>query len=436
MNTNSQNDNTIDGQIAEVKAPDNALVILNPQQFATELFKPFEDQLASAKRAAGRVKYDIATKDGMAKAKELRATFVSIRTTADKAKTAAKRPIDESGKLILAHFNKLAEAAKAEEAKHDQAIKDEEARIEAEKQRKLAEERARIEAIEGRIAHIRDIPAKFRDAESEVVQAMLDKMLQTQLEPAKYDEHLEEALTEWNKTIDALRELHTKALDREAEAKRIAEERAELARLKADQEEREKAARAAEAERQRQMEEMRQIQEAAAAALVKQEKQMAAIMEVQGLAAALQAAGEDRNPDAIEAALKKAVTFNPADFGAMTAIAKMARDAAIPMLESLMDALPLPAEPEPEPVQYEPTKEVTRIIGIDLTSEGDAAPEPIGAAIVQEPMRVEPEPSPGPTDDDIIALVANQYDLSFKEALDRLTLINFARAYDKLTEKA
>jgi hypothetical protein len=430
MNTDN---NTIDGQIAEVKALDNALVILNPQQFATELFKPFEDQLASAKRAASRVKYDIATKEGMTKAKELRATFVSIRTTADKAKTAAKRPIDESGKLILAHFNKLAEAAKAEEAKHDQAIKDEEARIEAEKQAKIAAERVRIEAIEGRIAHIRGIPEKFRDAESEVVQAMLDKMLQTQLEPAKYDEHLEEALTEWNRTIDTLRNLHQQALAREEEARRVAAERAELERLRAEQAERERAERAAEAERQRQMADMRAQQEAAAAALARQQEQMTAIMEIQGLAAALQAAGEDRNPDAIEAALKKAVSFNPSEFGAMTAMARMARDSVIPMLESLMDALPMPEVPDPEPVTYAPAEEGARIIGIDLTPEGDAVPQPIGAA-VQEPMRVEPEPTPGPTDDDIIELMMNEFHMSTKEVLDRLALFNFARAYDKLAE--
>lgn len=404
MTTNTTPDNIIDGAITEIKKPDNALVIMDPLKFATELFQPYHDQLATAKRKAARVKYDVSTKDGMAEAKELRATFVTIRTTADKAKTEAKRPIDQSGKLILEHYRKLEEAAKAEEAKHDKAIKDEEARIEAEKQRKLAEERARIEAIEGRIAHIRGIPAKFNDAESEVVQAMLDKMLQTQLEPAKYNEHLEEALTEWNMAIDALRELHTKALAREAEAKRIAEERAELARLKAEQEAREKAEKEAAAERDRlaraEADRIEAERRAAAAEKAELERQLAAMRaQLAAFEAPAAAPAVDLAAPGTDATVTAEIEQDHT--GIIVGHVQVSSDAPADAQLGIVD----------EPVPY------------------------VAPTVLREPMRVDPAPT-APADDEIIELVANTYGESLKTALDWIAGINFARAYDKLAEKA
>jgi hypothetical protein len=433
MNTNTDN-NTIDGAITEVKTA-NALATFDPAQYAALALDPFKAQLAAAKRAAKKAEFDITTTAGMKEAKALRASFRDIRIGIENARKAAKEPILEAGRKVEAAAKELTAEVVPHEQKYEQQIKDEEARVEAEKQAKIAAERARIEAIEQRIAHIRNIPASMASADSATIDAKLGELVVKRLEPAMYEEHLEDAINALNATIDALTGMYHAAVAREAEAKRVAEERAELARLKAEQEAREKAEREAEAQRQRELAEARSQQEAAAAALARQQEQMAAIMEIQGLAAALQAAGEDRNPDAIEAAMKKAVTFNPGDFGAMTAMARMARDAVIPLLENLMDALPVPAVPEPDPVQYEPTREVTRIIGIDLTPEGDAVSEPIGA-VVQEPMRVEPEPAAGPTDDDIIELMMKQFGMSAKEALDRLALINYARAYDKLAEQA
>lgn len=393
MNTENQNDNIIDGAISEIKKPDNALVIMDPLKFATELFQPYHDQLASAKRSAARMKYDVATKDGMAKAKELRAAFVTIRTTADKAKTEAKRPIDQSGKLILEHYRKLEEAAKAEEAKHDKAIKDEEARIEAEKQRKLAEERARIEAIESRIAHIRNLSAQLAQADSATLAAKIEELATKRLEPSMYDDHLEEAVNALNTTVDALRVLHDAALVREAEARRIAEERAELARLKAEQEAREKAEKEAESERQR-----------------------VACVEAERVEADRRAAAER------EADLMRQLEEMKAQMAAQLA-------AANPALVIEPEPKPEPA-PEPEPVSYSPVNESMTIIGIDMSPMGDSAVV-IDLHAVQEPMRVDPAPS-RPSDDDIIELVMREYGESRKTSLDWLAEINYAAAYDKI----
>lgn len=434
-NTESQND-TIDGQITVVET-DKAMATLDPAKYAAVAFEPFKAKLAAAKRAAKKAEYNIATKEGMKQAKELRASFRDIRTGIESARKEAKGPILEAGKKVDAVAKELTDEVAPHEDKYAAEIAAEEARIEEEKQRKLAEERARIEAIEQRIAHIRNIPQSLVAVDSATISARLEELTGKRLEPAMYDEHLESAVNALNATIDKLGNMITEAMEREAEAKRIAEERAELARLKAEQEAREKAEREAEAERQRQMAEMRAQQEASAAALKRQQDQMTAIMEIQGLAAALQAAGEDRNPDAIEAALKKALTFNPEDFGPMTAMARMARDAAIPLLESLMDAVPVPEVPEVEPVHYSAPEESARgvrIIGIDLSPEGDAAVV-TDIPVLQEPMRVEPQPVK-PTDDELIELVMRTYGESRKTVLDWLAEINYVAAYEKLAEQA
>lgn len=240
---NAPEDRTIEGSVMEVKAPDNALVVLNPELYADELFAPFSTELTTAKRRAARASYDIATREGMFTAKELVRTFVKIRTRADKAKTEAKRPIDQAGKAILARFNALRDAAELEEAKHAKAIADEEKRLADIEAAKLAAERARIEAIEARIAHLRGIPVQMANADSASIAATLESMSTMRLEPTQYDEHLNEALTVLNEATDNLRILHDRALEREAEQRRIIAERAELFRLQQERQRMEQEAR-------------------------------------------------------------------------------------------------------------------------------------------------------------------------------------------------
>jgi DNA repair exonuclease SbcCD ATPase subunit len=420
--TDTTNDNIIDGQITEVAKPDNALVILNPVQFATELFKPFEDQLASAKRAASRTKYDVTTKDGMTKAKELRATFVTIRTTADKAKIAAKRPIDESGKLILAHFNKLAEAAKAEEAKHDQAIRDEEARIEAEKQRKLAEERARIEAIEGRIAHIRSLASQLMQSDSATLAAKIEELATKRLEPSMYDEHLEDAVNALNTAVDDLRALHQAALAREAEARRVAAEREELARLRAEQERRDAEERQRQAEAEAAAAEQQRKMEAQQAEIARQNRIMQDIQSIQQIG---MREGDARALlDNLEYA--QAIVVDADRFNGMAPMAQMAKDMAITSLTSKYNAqlaLELPLAHEEALAKHEELVAIERqrnertpmrLVEVPDENFGRAyafAPaETIEAQATPDAVPTEPTPEPlAPSTIDIVDKLTDAY---------------------------
>jgi hypothetical protein len=449
-NTTAADDTIIDGVVAEVKKADPALVVLNPTQYAVELFKPFEDQLSALKRSASRVKYDITTKEGMAKAKELRAGFVKVRTTADKAKTEAKRPIDQSGKLILEHYNKLADAAKAEEAKHARAIEDEEARIEEEKQRKIAAERARIEAIEGRIAHIRNLSAQLAGADSETLAAKVEELVTQRLDPAMYDEHLDDAVNALNTAVDELRALHQRALDREAYNRQVAAERAELERLRAEQAERDRAA----AEQQRQAEQaaaeqaerMRQMQ-------AEQEKNQRIMQELQRIQQIGMREGDARAlQDNLEFAKKLELDLNW--FGGMASMAQMAKDMAVNSLTTKYQAalaleLPLAHEEAlaedarimaervpmrlvevPDPLfgrayAFERVVEdaVTTGMGIASMSVSDSG-EPAAQYVDQDDVHAQPEtviyrqPVPynvkpsietPPSDDDIIAVLVDHF---------------------------
>jgi hypothetical protein len=289
MNTETQQDqNTIDGAVTEVKAPDNALVVIDPERYATELFQPFQDQLATAKRRAARATYDVTTKDGMAAAKELVRTFVKIRTSADKAKTEAKRPIDQAGKAILTRFNLIKAGAETEEEKHARVIEAEEARIEEEKQKKIAAERVRIEAIESRIAHIRSLAGQLARADSATLAAKVEEMASKRLDPAMYDEHLDDAVNALNGAVDELRSLHQQALEREEEARRVAAERAELERLRqeqakrdAEEQERQRLAQQEAAEKERAAQAERDAAAAREADLQRQLAEMRAQLEAQ-----------------------------------------------------------------------------------------------------------------------------------------------------------
>lgn len=409
---------TIDGAITEVKKPDNALVIVNPTQFATELFQPYNDQLAVAKRKAGREKYDIKTKDGMAKAKEFRATFVTIRTTADKAKSEAKRPIDEAGKKILEIYKALETAAKAEEAKHNALIVAEETRIEEEKQARIAAERVRIEAIEARIAHIAAIPVQLAPAESGVIAAKIEELVAKRLDPAMYDEFLEAAVTAINTTVDQLREHHATALTREAAERQAAADRAELARLQEEKKEREKkeaadAERRAEEDRQRQLdaEKAAQATADALAAVQRQQAQMGELMEIQQLSLT-----DPQDRAALEAALAKATAFNPASYGALEPMAKMTRDTSTATLNALLAALPAP-EPEPAVEVAAPAVEA-------------AQPAVVETAPVSAPRYrsvLEPVAAPaGPTDLELVKALAELFVVPTLKMVDRLATIDFA----------
>lgn len=423
-NTSQEQDTIIDAgsnpaveaAVTVVKEVDHALVVTNPAQYAKDLFEPFFAELTSARRKASAAKYDVTTPAGMEAAKMHAQTFTKIRTRADKLKTERKKPIDQAGKVILAEYERLATAAKAEQDKHDKAVSDEKLRLEQIEEEKRAKERARIEAIELRLSFIRAMPNQLAKADAATLQARIEELLAKQLEPALYDEFLEQAAEAMIETTEALRELHTEAVEKEKAA-------AELVRLRAEEEER-KATAAATAK----------AQADAAAALAKQQAAMTDIMLMQGLPFDIIEKNQASDRAIVEAALAKARAFDPASFGSMAPMATLARDTALPQLEamlaSLPEAAPVAEEPAPAPMAKYMSygggmrTVVDRADPVDVVTE--SAPCADVAKAIPAPIR--------PSDMAILEAMAVYFDVPAADALGWLATFDAHAVHILLTE--
>jgi len=232
------------------------LITLVPEKYVAEVFAPFKKSLTKAIKEATGVTYDIQTKEGMNTAKQLRTSFKSIRTAAESTRKERKAPIIEIGKLLDARYKVLESEIAPHEDKYDGDIKAEEKRIEEEKARKEAEERARVEAIENRIANIRNVPVQNMARSSADIVDAISSWSNMVLNPADYDEYLEDAINAVNATLVELEKVRASAAKREADEAKAEADRLELARLREESEKREREAaelRAKEEERQRQI---------------------------------------------------------------------------------------------------------------------------------------------------------------------------------------
>jgi hypothetical protein len=229
--------------INQVIAPEaSQLITIAPEKYVAEVFSPFKKALTKAIKDSKGVTYEIATTAGMNTAKELRSTFKALRIDAEKARKDRKAPIIEIGKLLDSRYKLLADEITPHEALHDTAIKQEEERKESEKQRKIAEERARVEAIENRIALIRNIPMQQMDADSVTIMAAIEKWSNTVLISDDYAEYIDDSLNALNASLVELDKMRIRALEREAAADRTRLEQIELARLREENAKRERDA--------------------------------------------------------------------------------------------------------------------------------------------------------------------------------------------------
>ncbi len=204
------------------------LITLDPAKYVAEVFKPFIDKLAILKAEADAITPDASTTAGMDICIKYRAAFRDdVRIAGEKARVERKAPILIIGKLLDTKYAELKVEVAPYEAKFDGAI-------EAEKKRKedlKAAEAARAEQIRLRIATIRELPLQAVGQSAEVIAKML-----AALEADEPDEvfgvMLDAAKVARAEVLTKLAALHVAATETEAEAARIAAERAELAQLR------------------------------------------------------------------------------------------------------------------------------------------------------------------------------------------------------------
>lgn len=189
--------------------------------------------------------YDVTTTKGMAEAIAHRAAWRDPRITVEKFRKTAKAPVLALGKDIDARAAWLTEQLEAGEAPIDEQIQAELRRKEAEKQAKINAEFGRVSAIQDAIAEIHMDVMSASGGPSSVIRARLDELRAAVLDPAVFQEQMQQAEAARTAGVAKL-ELALKAkLHDEAEAARVAAERAELAELRrqaAEQKERDRVA--------------------------------------------------------------------------------------------------------------------------------------------------------------------------------------------------
>jgi hypothetical protein len=216
---------------------------------------------------------EISTTAGMKSAIAARAAWRTPRLAVEKARKDAKAPVLALGKAIDSFAGELTAKLLAGEEHYDAQIKAEEQRKEAEKQAKAAAEAARVKAHQDRIANDIEaiVVASLRCTAEQIAQHIADiEALAIGDDFEEYRGKAEEAKAD---TLKQLRDMHAAAVEREAEAARLAAERAELAKLRAEQKKRDEEAAAARAEEERKAREQREAEEIAAA--LKRDKERA-----------------------------------------------------------------------------------------------------------------------------------------------------------------
>lgn len=216
--------------------------------------------------------------------------LVKARTTIEKTGKAARDDATQFSKAVIAEEKALISITQPEEARL-MALRDAwDAARAAEKAEAERKERARVEAIQLRIADIRECAVLASQCRtSAAVDALIGKL---QADPLQgFEEFSDEAEGVRVKALGRMREIRDEKYEaeqaaarekaeREAEAARLAQERAELERQRAEQAERNRKAREEAAAAQKALDDARQAQEA------ELQRQRAAIAAEQEAAAA------------------------------------------------------------------------------------------------------------------------------------------------------
>lgn len=208
--------------------------------------------LGALQNSYANVVYPVTTTAGMADAKAARAALREPRYEIERVRKAAKAPLLALGKQLDAEAARITRELEALELPIDAQIKEEEQRKEAERQARIDAEVKRVSAIQQKIDHIRAAVAAAVGRSSEDIAEAAAQVEEIVINSAEFAEFLTTAEDAKVATLARLNEMQAAALAHELEQKRIAEERAELARLRADQEKRDAAERERIAEEKRQ----------------------------------------------------------------------------------------------------------------------------------------------------------------------------------------
>lgn len=186
-------------------------------------------------RHAGVI-YDVAAPKQMKLAKEARAEIRGYRTGLEKTRKEIKAPALERCRQIDEEAKRLTGELVALEEPIDIQIKAEEARAETERLAKLEAERLRVLALMEKIDAIRNVPAGLIGKPSVIIAGQLAKLEATELDEEALAEHYITAQDALTASIARVKDMLAAQEAADVEAKRVAAEREELAKMRAENE--------------------------------------------------------------------------------------------------------------------------------------------------------------------------------------------------------
>ena len=375
------------------------------------VFEPVKAGLAELRNRYANVAFDLRTVKGNDEARAARKQLVSLRSRADDAYSNWNAPILEQQKAARALRDTIKAEIQKLEAPIDEQIKADEARRDAERRAREEAEAARLKRIRESLSEIGGAPASVATGTSAEIQQKLDWLQALPLDQGSFEEFLEDALALHDRAAAELAKLLAGRLQQEQEAQRLAEERAELERLRAEE-------RARAAERERELAAERARFEAERAEL---ERQRQAI-EQERAAARAEEAAQAEEARRVEAARAEAEDRARAEAAAAAfERAKQAEENAVRVL-SVVDALE--AEVVSTQVAEQKIPEPPQATAPVLRSQEDAFAAELKEAVATLPARKPQRPS----DADLTALVSKAF------GVDAVTAIVWLSGYDYIEE--
>jgi hypothetical protein len=183
---------------------------------------------------------EVKNKDGRDQCHGAMMTLKNTRVAIEKAAKAAREDATAFSKAVIAEEKRLVALAEPEEARL-QALRDAwDAEIEREKAAKAAAEKARVDGIRKRIAEMQSIPAMLVGKQSATIATAIEGLDAVEITLESFAEFAGEAEMAKIATVAKLGEMLTAQVAHEKEQERLAEERADLERLRREAAERER----------------------------------------------------------------------------------------------------------------------------------------------------------------------------------------------------
>jgi hypothetical protein len=185
----------------------------------------------------------------------------NARVEIEKAGKTAREDATAFSKAVIEEQKRLIEITAEEESRLQELRDVWDAEREREKQEKAQTEARRVAGIRKLIDEIKGCPVAAVGRSSADIADAIEQLETRQIGIEEFAELTGEAQAEQYAAIKMLRQMHADSVAHEAEIKRIEDERAELARLRAEQEERERQATAERAEQERKARAEREAEE-------------------------------------------------------------------------------------------------------------------------------------------------------------------------------